>query len=323
MTTSPSTVLVTGGAGFIGSHVVEAFLDEGWNVRVLDDCSTGIATQVCAPAELTIGTITDPGLVGELVSGCHAVAHLAAIGSVPRSVENPLATHHANATGSLTVLDAAVRASVPRVVVASSSSVYGGSVPLPASDTGPVYPRSPYAVSKYTMELYARVMHELHALESVALRFFNVFGPRQRPDSAYAAVIPRFVDAALNGQRPQVDGDGLQTRDFTFVKDVAAAVVQATIAPAAAVSGGVFNIARGEPHSLLDLLEHIGEITGTHLEPAFRDARAGDVRESHADISSAKEAFQYKPSTTLRDGLIETVDAMRAAFTKQPSGASK
>jgi UDP-glucose 4-epimerase len=300
-------VLVTGGAGFIGSHLVDAVLARGDEVVVLDNLSTGRVDNLPAAAELIEGDVADEIAVAKAVGGCEVVYHQAALGSVARSVELPLNSDNANIHGTLAVLQAAHLAGVRRVVMASSSSVYGGASQVPTPETAPLVPRSPYAVTKLTGEHYARVFHELHGLETVCLRYFNVFGPRQRPDSQYAAVIPLFIDALLTGATPLVHGDGLQSRDFTFVADAVQANLRAGSAPADQCAGRAFNIARGRPASLLELLDILATELGVSATPDHSDPRPGDVRHSHADISAARRDLGYEPGVSFEDGLARTL----------------
>ena len=299
--------LVTGGAGFIGSNLAEQLLADGHEVRVLDDLSTGLATNVPPEAVFLEGDMNDPDLLAKAVDGVEVVFHQAALGSVARSLDAPLVTNHNNIGGTLAVLDAARRAGVRRMVAASSSSVYGGVAPRPTVEAAALTPKSPYAVTKMAGEHYLRVYHELYDIETVALRYFNVFGPRQRPDSAYAAVIPRFVSALRAGESPEVHGDGLQSRDFAFVSDVVAANIAAGRAPAEACSGHAYNIAGGKEQSLLDLLDALNEILGVAIEPHHVDPRAGDVRHSSADLSAAARDLGYHPSVDFVEGLRRTV----------------
>lgn len=301
-------VVVTGGAGFIGSHVVSTLIDTGADVVALDDLSSGHEENVHPAAEMVIGSITDTELVHNLMTDTDLVVHLAAKGGVLRSVEHPLETDRVNIGGTLNVLDCARRAKVRRVVSASSSSVYGGAAELPTPESAPLTPRSPYAVSKLTGEHYSRVFSELHGLETVSLRFFNVYGPRQRPDSRYAAVIPLFIDAIAANRPPEVHGDGTQSRDFTFVSDVAAAVARAGTAPAERCAGKAYNIAGGARYSLLDLLDILEQIIGNQPERNFIEPRAGDVRHSGADITAARDDLGYQPDVGFADGLARTID---------------
>ena len=300
--------VVTGGAGFIGSNLVDALVARGDEVRVLDDLSTGYADNVDPRASLVEGDIADEYAVLSCLEGADVVFHEAAHRSVLGSVEHPLETDRANVHGTLTVLDAAWRQGVRRVVCASSSSVYGGAAARPTTEDAPTRPLSPYAVSKLTGELYARVYAELHGLETVSLRYFNAFGPRQRPDSAYAAVIPLFIDALEQGRQPTVYGDGLQSRDFTFISDVVRANLAAAEAPPGGVSGRVFNIAGGHSYSLLELLGMLGEILGCDPAPLFAGPRAGDVRHSSASIEAARSMLAWEPEVDIRQGLRSTVE---------------
>jgi UDP-glucose 4-epimerase len=300
--------LVTGGAGFIGSNLADRLLADGHEVRVLDDLSTGYAANVASGVELIEANVADGAAVRRAVDGVEVVFHQAAHRSVFRSVEAPLDTDTANIHGTLTVLDAARDAGCRRVVYASSSSVYGGAAPLPTPETAPVLPRSPYAVTKLTGEQYCRVFAELYGLETVALRYFNVYGPRQRPDSAYAAVIPLFIDALRRGEPPVVHGDGLQSRDFTFIDDCVAANLAAAGAPADQCSGRVYNIAGGRRVSLLDVLGVLSGLLGVSTEPLHTDPRPGDVRHSEAAVEAARADLGWAAKTDLDTGLSRTLD---------------
>jgi UDP-glucose 4-epimerase len=306
-------VLVTGGAGFIGSHLVDALVGRGDEVVVLDDLSTGFAANVHPDATIVEGSVADEATARRAVGGCEVVFHQAAHKAVLRSVEQPLTTDTANTHGTLTILKAAADAGVHRVVHASSSSVYGGAATIPTPETAPLVPRSPYAVTKLAAEHYCRVFAELYGLETVALRYFNVYGPRQRPDATYAAVIPLFVDALLHGRAPEVHGDGLQSRDFTYIDDVVAANLSAASAPADRCSGHVYNIAPGTSATLLDLLRIFGDLLGVNPEPRFVAPRAGDVSRSLADASAAERDLGFRCTIGLEDGLARTVDWLRAA----------
>ncbi|HEX6423571.1 MAG TPA: NAD-dependent epimerase/dehydratase family protein [Acidimicrobiales bacterium] len=299
--------LVTGGAGFIGSHLVDALVARGDEVVVLDNLATGRLENVSDRVRFIEADVADEAAVALAVEGCEVVFHQAALGSVARSVERPLDSDSANVHGTLAVLQAAHRSGVGRVVLASSSSVYGGAERVPTPESAPLVPRSPYAVSKLAGEHYARVFWQLHGLETVSLRYFNVFGPRQRPDSQYAAVIPLFIDALLSGREPVVHGDGRQSRDFTFIADTVAANLCAARAPADRCAGRAFNIARGAPTSLLDLLDALAGELGVTVTPRHTDPRPGDVRHSHADISVARRDLAYEPGVPLRDGLARTL----------------
>jgi UDP-glucose 4-epimerase len=303
--------LVTGGAGFIGSHVVDALVDRGDDVVVLDDLSTGFAANVHPAATLVEGTVADEATVARAVAGCEVVFHQAAHKAVLRSVERPLTTDTANTHGTLTMLKAATDAGVRRFVHASSSSVYGGAAVVPTPESAPLVPRSPYAVTKLAAEHYCRVFTELYGLETVALRYFNVYGPRQRPDATYAAVIPLFVDALLHGRAPEVHGDGLQSRDFTYISDAVGANLAAAAAPGDVCAGGVYNIAPGASASLLDILTSLGRLLDLTPEPKFVAPRAGDVRHSLADATAAEHDLHYRCRVTLDDGLARTVEWLR------------
>ena len=299
--------LVTGGAGFIGSHLVDALLARGHRVRVLDDLSNGLRHNVPHGVDLVAGDVSHYDVVYEAMAGVDTVFHQAGLGSVRRSVETPRRTDLVNVHGTLSVLEAARAAGVQRVVAASSSSVYGGAAPLPTRETDPVLPRSPYAVSKLAGEHYCRVFADLMGLETVSLRYFNVYGPRQRADSPYAAVIPLFIEALASGHAPTIHGDGLQSRDFTFVSDAVEANLLAATAPGERCSGGVFNISGGSRHTVFDLLRILAEIMGVEPEPEYTEERPGDVRQSQADLSAALHALGYKPAVTLEEGLLRTV----------------
>jgi len=306
--------LVTGGAGFIGSHLVDRLLRDGWRVRVLDDFSSGRAANLAAAGEaveLLRGDVCDEVLLARAVRGADVVFHQAAIASVPRSLADPLRTHEVNATGTLRVLEAARRAAVRRVVFAASSAPYGDAPELPKREDMPPRPLSPYALQKWVAESYCGLYAALYGTEAVALRYFNVFGPRQDPRSEYAAVIPRFVTACLRGESPVVYGDGEQTRDFCFVDDAVEANVRAAEAPGAA--GAAVNVAGGRRVSLNEILALLGELTGRVLRPRYEPARAGDVRDSVADLSRARALLSFEPAVDLREGLRRTIESFRAA----------
>jgi UDP-glucose 4-epimerase len=296
--------LVTGGAGFIGSHLVEALLQRGHTVRVLDNFSTGDLGNlegVRGQIHVLDGDITDLDAVRAAMKGVRFVFHQAALASVPRSIANPLATHQACVNGTLHVLMAAREAGVRRVVYAASSSAYGGSRRLPKCEDDPTIPLSPYAVAKLAGEQYCAVFSSVYGLETVRLRYFNVFGPRQSPDNPYAAVIPKFIEAMTRGQSPVIHGNGEQSRDFTFVADVVRANLLASEAPG--VSGNVYNIACGRRTSLLQLVEHLNGMLGTNIKPTHTEPRPGDVPHSQASIERAVEDLGYKPTTDIATGL--------------------
>ncbi len=306
--------LVTGGGGFIGSHLVERLLTDGHRVRVLDDFSTGRRSNIEAVRHagsdrlhVSTGDIRDPKVVGEAVAGTDGVFHLAALGSVPRSICHPQETHAVNATGTLNVLVAARDAEVKRVLFAGSSSVFGALEELPKREDHPTRPISPYGLTKLMGEHYLRLFHELYGLETVTLRYYNVFGPRQNPKSRYAAVIPIFISRIMHGEAPQVDGDGGQTRDFTYVENVVEANLLAMHAPAERVAGQVINVAAGGRHSLNELIQRVGEILGVAPAPEYGPPREGDIRDSQADIALARRVLGFEPSISFAEGLKRTV----------------
>jgi len=304
--------LVTGGAGFIGSHLVEALVEANHLVRVFDNFSTGDTTNldgVRDRIEVIEGNLTDLEAVRQATRGAEVVFHQAALASVPRSVADPLATHAACADGTLHVLQAAREAGVRRVVYAASSSAYGASTKLPKSETDPTLPLSPYAAAKLAGEHYCAAFTQVYGLETVRLRYFNVFGPRQSPDSGYAAVIPLFLQAMLEGRSPHVHGDGQQSRDFTFVEDAVQANLLAAEVPG--VSGKVYNIACGRRTSLLELIALINRLLGTDILPSYRDPRPGDVRHSQADITRAQAELGYQPRIDIEAGLRRCLDYLR------------
>ena len=307
-----SLSLVTGGAGFIGSHLVEGLLRRGHRVRVLDDLSTGDRDNLAAvehQIEFIEGDITDLATVQRATRGCEFVFHQAALASVPRSVANPLATHRACVDGTLHVLLAARDAGVRRVVYAASSSAYGNSQRPSKNEADPTAPLSPYAVAKLAGEQYCAAFSEVYRLETVRLRYFNVFGPRQSPASAYAAVIPLFIDAIGSGRSPVIHGDGQQSRDFTFVSDVVQANIRA--ATTEGVSGRVYNVACGKKTSLLTLIDTINAQMGKRIAPTFTPARPGDVKHSLADISRAYDDLSYLPTTDVPTGLAQCIEWWR------------
>lgn len=303
------TFLVTGGAGFIGSHIVEALVARGDRVRVLDNLSTGFLANldpVRPQIEFIEGDVTDRTLVARAVDGADCIFHQAALASVPRSVETPLDTHAACVTGTVTLLDAARRAGVRRLVYAASSSAYGDQPTSSKRETDLPAPISPYGAAKLAAELYCQAFTATYGFETVAIRYFNVFGPRQDPGSPYSAVIPLFITAMLAGRRPVVYGDGRQSRDFTFVANVVHANLLA--ADASGVAGRVLNAANGRSTDLLTLLRLLNELLGTRIEPEFAPARAGDVRESLADITLARKLLGYEPQVDFEEGLRRSID---------------
>ena len=305
--------LVTGGAGFIGSNLARRLLEMGVSVRVLDNMSTGRVENVSEVPEIEIidGDVRDPETLDRAVKGVDVIFHQAALPSVPRSINDPLASHEANATGTLQVLLAAQRASVPRVVCASSSSVYGDTPELPKHEDMTPNPLSPYAVSKLTGEHYCRVFARLYGLETVSFRYFNVFGPRQDPTSEYAAVIPKFIRMMAHGEAPQIHGNGEQSRDFTYVANVVDGNIRAATAPN--VAGSVFNLACGERFTLLQLVEEINEMLGTNIQPILGKERPGDIKHSLADISRARSLLGFEPTVRFSEGLRNTANWFLAA----------
>lgn len=317
---SPSSLyLVTGGAGFIGSHIAETLLRGGGRVRVLDDLSTGRRDNLrllraCGGRRLEVmgGDLRDLAAMRRAARGARYVLHQGALPSVARSVRDPLTTHQVNVDGTLNVLLAARDAGVERVVFASSSSIYGDSPRLPKVETQPPAPLSPYAASKLAGEQYCALFNHLYGLRTVALRYFNVFGPRQDPASEYAAVIPRFATALLEGRRPVVFGDGRQSRDFTYIDDVVRANLRACAAPARAC-GLAYNVAGGRRISLLELLREMGRLAGVTPRPRFAPARPGDVRHSQAALGRARRLLKYEPRVGWRRGLELTIESFAAA----------
>jgi nucleoside-diphosphate-sugar epimerase len=302
-------VLVTGGAGFIGSNLVGALAGDGHPVRVLDDLSTGHKENldgVAGNVEVVLGDVRDRALVRGALDGVEVVFHLAALPSVARSVADPRASHEVNVDGTLNVLLAAGDAGVRRLVYASSSSVYGDTPLLPKHEEMPVSPRSPYAAAKLAGEAYCRAFSHVYPLETVCLRFFNVFGPRQDPASQYAAVVPRFVTRMLAGRPAEVTGDGRQTRDFTFVANAVEACRLAASAGPEAV-GQAMNVGCADRISVLDLVGLINDLLGQRLDPVFTPARPGDVRDSQASTDKAKRLIGYRPLVPVREGMAATV----------------
>jgi UDP-glucose 4-epimerase len=302
-------VLVTGGAGFIGSNLVRRLLERGDEVRVLDDLSTGRAANLAeleTDVEILEGDLRRADRVEAATAGADLVFHQAALPSVQRSIEDPVATGEVNVLGTLNVLAAARDLNVRRVVVASSSSIYGTGNAVPWSESAPPDPSSPYAVSKLAAERYAVSFSRMYELETVALRYFNVYGPRQDPGSPYAAVVPSFISAVAAGEPVTIYDDGEQSRDFTFVADVVEANLLASEAPD--VDGTVVNVAAGRPLTVHALAESVGEVLGRPVERRYLPARAGEARDSWADIGAARRLLRYEPRFALEDGLRLTVD---------------
>jgi len=303
-----SSYLVTGGAGFIGSHLAEELLRRGHRVRIADNFVTGRRHNIShlSEAEVFEGDLADTSFAERAVDGLEYVLHQAAIPSVPRSVEDPWPSNRSNIDATLSVLMAARNAGVKRVVYAASSSAYGNTPTLPKREDMPTNPRSPYALQKLVGEQYCRLFTDLYGLETVSTRYFNVFGPRQDPSSPYSGVISLFTSALLSGRRPVIYGDGEQTRDFTFVANVVDGVLRAS--EASKIGGEMMNLAAGGQVSLNRLVRVLNDIIGTNIEPIYKAARAGDVRDSQADISRASSLLGYRPTVSFEDGLALTVD---------------
>jgi nucleoside-diphosphate-sugar epimerase len=303
-----ASYLVTGAAGFIGSNLVRALLERGGTVRAIDSLATGQRLNLVGieqQIEFIEADLRDPQAVSRAMEGVEVVFHQAALPSVARSVADPLASHEVNATGTLRLLQAARQSGVRRLVYASSSSVYGDTPALPKREDLATNPLSPYAVSKLAGEHYCRVFTRLFGLETVSLRYFNVFGPRQDPTSEYAAVVPKFIAAMSRGEAPEIHGDGTQSRDFTYVANVVDANLRAADAPG--VGGEVLNVACGRRASLLDLVATLNDILGTTIEARFGEPRPGDVKHSLADISRARSLLAYEPRVQLEEGLARAV----------------
>jgi nucleoside-diphosphate-sugar epimerase len=302
--------LVTGGAGFIGSNIVQELLKQGHDVRVLDNFATSKRETLRRHLEsprfrLIEGDLRSYHTVSRAVHGVDFILHQGALPSVPRSIDDPITSNDVNILGTLNILEAAKAYNVKRVVYASSSSVYGNSEKLPKEESMPIAPLSPYAITKYAAERYCEVFYRIYGIETVSLRYFNVFGPNQDPSSQYSAVIPKFITAIAAGKRPVIFGDGMQSRDFTFVYNNVTANLLACTAPNAA--GKVINIACGERFTLLDLVSTINRILGKSVEPEFQPARAGDVLHSMASIEQAREILGFTPQVGFMEGLERTV----------------
>ena len=309
------TFLVTGGAGFIGSNIAEALLKRGDRVRVLDNLSTGHKSNVepfldNPNFQFVEGSICDAKTVAKTLNGVDTIFHEAALASVPKSVEAPLETNAHCVTGTVTILDEARKANVRRVVYAASSSMYGDQPFSSKREIDLPDPISPYGVAKLAGEYYCRAFYATYGLETVCLRYFNVFGPRQDPNSEYSAVIPLFITAMLQGRQPIVYGDGLQSRDFTFVENVVHANLLA--ADASDVAGRVFNCANGKTTDLLTLIRLLNELLGTEIEPRFDPPRVGDIRDSLADITEARKWLKYEPPVDFETGLRRSIDYYRS-----------
>jgi len=316
-----SLCLVTGGAGFIGSHIVDALCDQGARVRVLDNFSTGFRHNLKHHAsggqvEIIEGDASIPDVVANAIADVDIVFHESAMASVPRSVREPDLCHAWCATSTVQLLRFAAAGNVRRFVLASTSAAYGDSPFVSKREVDPPLPLSPYAASKLAAEAYCQSFYRSFDLETVILRYFNVFGPRQDPQSEYSAVIPRFVSMILSGNRPIIYGDGQQSRDFVFVSDVAKANLLAATAPG--IAGEIFNIACGQRTTLLELLTTLSGILGQEIEPIFEPSRIGDVRDSLADISRARKGLLFEPDVSIREGLGRSVDYYRSIVETSP-----
>ncbi len=302
--------LVTGCAGFIGGHMLEHLIEAGFETVGIDDFSTGSPDNL-TPARgrfrFIEGSVADRERVREALEGVTRVIHLASVPSVPRSVDNPLESALASVIGTVTLLDECVKAGVKRVVQSTSSSAYGDNTTLPRVETLTPRPMSPYAVAKATQEHYARVFSRCYGLDTASLRYFNIFGPRQNPNSKYAAVIPKFITEMRAGRRPVIFGDGLQTRDFTFIENALHANTKAALSPEN-LNGEVFNVGAGKAHSLNDLVGNLNRLLGTDITPQYAPPRTGDVRDSLADVSKAKQGFGYQPRVDFLEGLRRTAE---------------
>ncbi|TXT22243.1 MAG: UDP-glucose 4-epimerase [Planctomycetota bacterium] len=304
-----TTYLVTGGAGFIGSHITTRLVEEGHRVRVLDNLCAGSRDNLAHlkdGVEFLLGDVSDPVAVRRAVEGVEVIFHQAALASVPLSVKDPIAVHTACVTGTVTVLDAARQTGVRRVVYAGSSSAYGNDPVMPKRESQLPQVLSPYAAAKLAGELYCESFAAVYPLETVRLRYFNIFGERQDPASPYSAVIPLFVSALLQGRRPTIFGDGSQSRDFVYVGNAVHANLLAAKAPN--VSGKVFNVACGQSLSVIDLLRMICERLNVPFDPIFAPPRTGDIKDSWADISATERELGYRPQVSLTDGLQRTID---------------
>ncbi|HEX9345937.1 MAG TPA: NAD-dependent epimerase/dehydratase family protein [Gemmatimonadales bacterium] len=301
--------LVTGAAGFIGSHLAERLVARGHTVRVVDNLLTGDLanlTPIEDQIEFVNGDLCDPGVCQRVVAGMDVVFHVAALPSVPRSIQDPWASHDNNVNATMRLLEASIQAKVSRVVYSSSSSVYGDTMILPKAEAVEPLPRSPYAASKLAGEQYVLAFARSGMIEGAALRYFNVFGPRQSPHSAYAAVIPNFLQAALEGRPAVIYGDGQQTRDFTYVDNVVDANLLAASAPASTVSGWPVNVGAGAKSSLLELIALVARVTGRDVGYILQPSRAGDVRDSLAGLERTERLIGYRPRISLEEGLRRT-----------------
>jgi UDP-glucose 4-epimerase len=314
--------LVTGGAGFIGSHIAEALCNRGIEVIVLDNLSLGTVQNLAwkTPAhrlQLINGDVADSELLQRIVPGCDWIFHQAALPSVPVSISKPFETNQQNLDATLSLLIVARDCQVKRFIFASSSAIYGEGDTAGKRESDPPKPLSPYALQKYAAERYGQIFHQLYGLETVSLRYFNVFGPRQSFDSPYSGVIAKFCTAMLAGKTPTIFGDGLQSRDFTAIQNVVQANLLAAEAAANRVAGRVFNIAAGQSITLLDLIAEINRQTMQKIIPNFEPGRAGDIRSSQADISSITQALGYSPKVSWEEGILQTLEFYRGLFERK------
>lgn len=301
--------LISGGAGFIGSNIAKRLVEEGESVRIIDNFSTGKLeniSSISGKVEIIDGDIRDTDIVSKAVRDMDFIIHQAALPSVPRSVKDPLTSNSVNVTGTLNLLNAVREAKIKRFVYASSSSVYGDTPVLPKREDMQPNPQSPYAVAKLTGEYYCSIFYKVYGLPTVSLRYFNVFGPNQDPQSQYAAVIPRFITAILNQKNPVIYGDGGQSRDFTFVENVVEANLLSCKSDNA--SGKIFNIACGDRYTINTLLNELYSLSDKKVDPVYSEPRQGDIRHSHADISRARETIGYSPKVDFKEGLRRTVE---------------
>jgi nucleoside-diphosphate-sugar epimerase len=318
-----STYLITGVAGFIGSHLAEALLAQGHRVVGFDNLSTGKRANVPAGADFLVGDLADFEALTRACRGVDAILHQGALPSVPRSVKDPRPSHHSNLDGTFNLLEAARAAGIKRIVYAASSSAYGNQPGFPRVETMKPEPIAPYPVQKLAGELYMQSYARVYGMETVCLRYFNIFGPRQAPDSPYSGVIAKWALGMLRNEPCSIQGDGEQSRDFTYIANAVSANLLALAAPAERIAGRVFNIACGSHMTLNEVYGILAELTGYAQTPQHTEARAGDIRMSLADVSAAREAFGYEPLITVREGLVRTVEFYRAQLAHEQAAAER